>query len=284
LAARGVAWREAALWDGHRAGRAALEGAPPSAGLAPEQRLLEAIGPRTKLLAVSWVRFQDGLRLDLERLAAGCAGRKVDLVVDGIQGAGTMPIKLNGLAAFATGLHKGLLSPQGAGLLWTSPDFRARLNPTGSWLSVEQGSDFSRPATDFERPWLADGRMLEQGGPGGLLLCAAAASLSELSRATTAKVAAHVDLLQALLLERLERGRLWADEARRLSALRREGRLGPILSLHHRGRGSAALEAARAEGLGRSIFTSVREGYLRVALHGWHDEADVLRLAEWLAR
>ena len=29
----------------------------------------------------------------------------------------------------------------------------------------------------------------------------------------------------------------------------------------------------------RGIYTSVREGYLRIALHGWHDEADVARLA-----
>ena len=282
LAARGVGWREIPLWDGHRAGRAALESAAPAAGLSAEQRLLDAVGPRTRILTVSWVRFQDGLRLDLERLATGCGARGVDLVVDGIQGAGALPLKLGGLAAFCTGVHKGLLAPQGAGLLWTSPEFRARLNPMGSWLSVEQGADFSRPATDFTRDWLRDGRKFEQGGPGGLLLSAAAAALAALNRATTARVARHVDELQASLLERLERGRTWGEEARRLSALRREARLGPILSLHHGGRDPAALEAVRAAGQSRRIFTSIREGYLRVALHGWHDESDVARLADWL--
>jgi selenocysteine lyase/cysteine desulfurase len=168
-------------------------------------------------------------------------------------------------------------------LLWTSPEFRKRLNPLGSWLSVEQGADFSRPATDFARPWLRDGRKLEQGGPGGLLLSAAAASLAVLNRTTTAAVAHHVDSLQTALLERLGRSRSWGEEARRLDALRREGRLGPILSLHHGGRGSAALEAVRVAGQSRRIYTSIREGYLRVALHGWHDESDIARLADWLA-
>ena len=283
LAARGVNWREVPLWDGHRAGRAALDSAPPAARLAAEQMLLDAVGPHTRILTVSWVRFQDGLRLDLERLAAGCGERGVDLVVDGIQGAGTLPIKLGGLAAFCTGVHKGLLAPQGVGMLWTNPEFRARLTPMGSWLSVEQGADFSRSATDFDRPWLRDGRKLEQGGPGGLLLSAAAASLAVLSRATTARVARHVDALQSALLERLKCSRSWGEEARRLEALRREDRLGPILSLHHRGQGPAALEAVRSAGQSRRIFTSIREGYLRVALHGWHDEQDVARLADWLA-
>ncbi len=283
LAARGVSWREVPLWDGHKAGRDALAGAPPAAGLKPEQKLLEAISPRTRILTVSWVRFQDGLRLDLRRLAAGCAERGVDLVVDGIQGAGTLPVAFDGLAAFCTGVHKGLLAPQGVGLLWTDPGFRARLNPMGSWLSVEQGADFSRPVTDFERAWLGDGRKLEQGGSGGLLLTAAAASLAVLNRAETGDIARHVDALQAEFLRRLAGSGQWGQEARRLEALRAENRLGPILSLHHRGRGMAALDAAQKAGLGRRIFTSTREGYLRIALHGWHDDRDIARLVDWLA-
>ncbi len=155
LAARRVTFREVSLWDGHLAGRRALDSAPPSAGQDPEGRLLAAIGPLTRMLTVSWVRFQDGLRLDLARLARGCQERGVALVVDGIQGAGVLPLRLEGISAFATGVHKGLLSPQGAGLLWTAPEFRERLSPVGSWLSVEEGGDFRRPATDLERAWLA---------------------------------------------------------------------------------------------------------------------------------
>ena len=170
LARRGVGFCEVPLWDGHLAGRRALESTPPPPGLEPEARLLAAIGPRTRLMTVSWVRFQDGIRLYVSRLARGCAERGVSLVVDAIQGAGVLPMPLEGGAAVATGAHKGLLSPQGAGLLWTSPPFRASLSPLGSWLSVEGGSDFARPSTDLERDWLPDGRKFEQGGGGGLLL------------------------------------------------------------------------------------------------------------------
>ncbi len=39
------------------------------------------------------------------------------------------------------------------------------LAPTGTWLSVEDGTDPLRPGTDWQRPWLEDGRRLEPGGP-----------------------------------------------------------------------------------------------------------------------
>lgn len=283
LAARGVAFREVPLWDGHLAGAQALESRPPRAPVDPEERLLAAIGPRTKLLTVSWVRFQDGLRLDLAKLAEGCAKHGVDLVVDGIQGAGVLPVKLkgSGIAAFATAVHKGLLSPQGAGLLWTDAAFRARLSPMGSWLSVEGGHDFRRPSTDYERAWLADGRKLEQGGPGGLLNVGLAVSLKTLREAGLEAVARHVDAMQERLLSKV-RGTFELD-ARRLEGLRRAGRLGPILGFHHGGAGAQLVADKARDGARRRILVSVREGYLRVALHGWHDEGDVERLAAWLS-
>jgi selenocysteine lyase/cysteine desulfurase len=281
LEGRGVRFREVPLWDGHLAGQGALESTAPAPGIDPEARLLAAIGPRTRILTLSWVRFQDGLRLDLRRLAEGCAERDVELVVDAIQGAGTVRADLSGLAAFATGVHKGLLAPQGAGLLWTSPDFRARLSPMGSWLSVEDGGDFKRPVTDLARAWLADGRKLEQGGPGGLLLVAVAESLRTIRAAGVEAIASHVDALQARLLSNL-RGPL-AENVGRLDGLRSAGRLGSILSFHHRGAGAQALQARVSRGYRKRIFTSAREGYLRVALHGWHDEEDLARLVAWLS-
>jgi hypothetical protein len=35
-------------------------------------------------------------------------------------------------------------------------------------------------------------------------------------------------------------------------------------------------------GFRRGVYGSVREGYLRVAFHGWHQEADVHRVVDWL--
>lgn len=288
LASRGVSLRQVALWPGHRAGTEAWASAPPTVSDgAPEDRLLAALGPRSKILAVSWVRFQDGLALDLARLAEGCRARGVELVVDGIQGAGTRRLELEGLSAFVTGGHKGLLAPQGMGLLWTCGSFRARLAPAGSWLSVEQATDFERPSTDFDRGWNADGSRFEQGVPNLLSAVALGASLEKLNAAGVETIADHVASLRARLVTGLARLPRWRGEARRLHALDREGRLASIIALHHGLeeeplRGQAELNQRLAEGKERGIWASVREGYLRVALHGWHTTDEVEQVLQWL--
>lgn len=281
---RGVSFREVPLWEGHRAGADALLSAPPTASADPEAALLAALGPSTRVLAVSWVRFQDGLKLDLRRLAEGCAAKGVALVVDGIQGAGTVPVpSLEGIAAFASGGHKGLLAPQGLGFLWTDPTFRAKLVPSGSWLSVEDATDFSRPNTDFERDWLASGERLEAGVP-NLLGCAALGeSLRMLNGSGVEAIASQVKALQHRLLGRLE-GSPWSTEATRLRALLDADRLGSILAFHHEGRDPDALQAALRSAMRQGLYASVREGYLRIAFHGFHTEADADRVAGWMGR
>ena len=281
-ARRGVSVREVALWEGHRAGAEAWASAPPTAEADPEARLLEAIGPSTKVMAVSWVRFQDGLKLDLAKLAEGCAAKGVALVVDGIQGLGTLqPPPLKGIAAFACGGHKGLLAPQGLGLLWTDPAFRARLVPGGSWLSVEGAIDFSRPGTDFDRDWVGSGERLEAGVPNLVGCSALAESLRMINEAGAEAIERHVRSLQHRLLMRLN-GSAWAAETERLNALLAAGRLGAILAFHHQGRSLEELQALLHKGFRQGVYASVREGYLRVAFHGFHTEEDADRVLAWM--
>jgi len=283
LKGRGVTFREVPLWEGHRAGADAWSSLPPTVAADPEARLIEALGPRTRILALSWVRFQDGLKLDLQRLGRACGDRGVRLVVDGIQAAGTVPADLTGLSAFATGGHKGLLAPQGMGFLWTDGAFRRSLAPSGTWLSVEQATDFTRPSTDFDRAWLPDGRALEPGGPNLLQASALLESLRLLNGVGVPAIAAHAAGLQTRLLEALADSP-WAAECRRLRDLLEAGRLGSILAFHHGGAGAEHLQSLLRSGYHRGVFASVREGYLRVAFHGFHTERDVDRVAEWLER
>jgi len=282
LAARGVGLREVSLWDGHRSGTEAWASTPPPADVDPEGRLLAALGARTQVLAVSWVRFQDGLVLDLPRLARGCAERRVALVVDGIQGAGTLVPALEGVAAFASGGHKGLLGPQGLGVLWTDPVFRQDLVPTGSWLSVEQATDFSRPSTDFDRAWSRDGSRLEQGVPNLVSAAALCASLERIAAVGVKPIAAHVRALIQRLLDGLETLAAWRHQVPRLRALEHAGRIGSILALHHAGQGPEALDRLLQQAFRAGLYPSVREGYLRIAWHGYHRVEDVERVLRFL--
>jgi len=281
LEARGVRFRETPLWTGHRAGAQAWESTPPTAADDPEARILETLGHATRILTVSWVRFQDGLKLDLARLGRACRDRGVHLVVDGIQGAGTAVPDLEGASAFSTGGHKGLLGPQGQGFLWTAPAFRRDLIPFGSWLSVEDGMVFDRASTDHQRAWLLDGRRMEPGTYNTLSCAGALESFRTLNDAGIPAIAGHIRFLQERFLAGLSRIPAWSEEAARLKALLEADRLGSILALHHGGRGPEGLQALMAKGMRRGVYTSVREGYLRVAFHGWHEEPDVARVLDW---
>jgi len=283
LAPRGVDFREVPLWEGHESGAGAWESTPPPPEADAETRLLDALTDRTRILALSWVRFQDGLKLDLPWLGSACMERGVHLVVDGIQGAGTHKPDLTGVSAFSTGGHKGLLAPQGQGFLWTDAKFRLLLAPAGTWLSVEDGTDFTRPSTDFNRDWLADGRSLEPGSPSLLGCVALKASLACLNTAGEGAIEAHVRDLQEMLLTGLSNHPVWGAEAARLRGSWEEDRLGPILSFHHQCRGAEFLNDLLQRGFQQGIYASVREGYLRVAFHGWHGQADVARLLQWLS-
>jgi len=60
-----------------------------------------------------------GYRLPIEEMAALCRIYRVPFIIDAAQGAGTMPLSLEGLGAayMAVPGHKGLLGPQGVGML-----------------------------------------------------------------------------------------------------------------------------------------------------------------------
>ena len=283
LEGRGVRFREVPLWEGHRSGTESLDSLPPCGNEDFEARILEAIGPRTRLVSVSWVRFQDGLKLDLDRLGRACRERGVAFVVDGIQGVGTHVPSLEWVDAFACGGQKGFLGPQGHGILWTSPALRDRLIPQGSWLSVEEGTALAQSVTDFRRNWLTDGRRLECGSLSLVGSLGLREGLRVLNTVGIPAISVHVDGLQRELLHRLSRIPSWSAESARLDALRQSGRLGPLLCLHHQGKGAEVLRDYLQGAHHRAICATAREGYLRIALHGWHTVADLDRLEAWLS-
>ena len=80
-------------------------------------RLEQAITPRTKVVALTWVHSSTGVRIPVEKLDIAPT-----LVVDGVHGlAATTPRKVGDV--FIAGTHKWLGGPRGTGLIWTE-DFR----------------------------------------------------------------------------------------------------------------------------------------------------------------
>ena len=162
LASLGVQWRALDL---------------DTAGADPEAELMALCDERTRIVAVSWVQYARGLRLDLERLARLCRERGFLLCVDGIQGLGALPFDLARMPVdflVADG-HKWLLGPEGLALLYCNPALvdHLALHQFG-WHMVADMGDFDR------RDWhpADDARRFECGSPNMLGIHALDASLS----------------------------------------------------------------------------------------------------------
>ena len=133
-------------------------------GLASEDALLRALDePNVKVLSVSWVSFETGLKLDLARLGAACRERDIYFVVDAIQGIGAASLDVRDchIDFLACGGQKWLLSPWGTGFLYVRRELVRELVPhTVSWMSVKNSEDFTQ-LCNYELNWFDDARRFE---------------------------------------------------------------------------------------------------------------------------
>ena len=138
--------------------------------------LVAAVGPRTKVVAVTWVHSGTGVRLPIRPMADALRAKNGEalLCVDGVHGLGAVdetPDQL-GCDFLVSGCHKWLLGPRGTGLVWGSERGWARFVPTippfaaesfGVWLGFGSNPPAAGPAAtpggyhSFEHRWaLAD--------------------------------------------------------------------------------------------------------------------------------
>lgn len=173
-------------------------------GRDPEADLLAACGPRTRLLSISAVQYASGLRLDLERLGAGCAGKGVLFCVDAIQQLGALPfdVQASGCAFAMADGHKWLLGPEGLGVFYCRSDLREQLTlHEYGWHMLEHAGDYDR--SDWQPARSA--RRFECGSPNMLGAMALEASLSLLEEVGMDKVGALLEERVQHLQEGLQR-------------------------------------------------------------------------------
>jgi selenocysteine lyase/cysteine desulfurase len=114
----------------------------PAGELLSAAELTAAIGPRTRLLAVTWVDSFTGRTLDLPELGAVCRQAGVLFVVNASQALGARPLDVSATpvdAVVACG-YKWLCGPYSTGFAWLRPDLLDRLRPQQAyWLAMQAG-------------------------------------------------------------------------------------------------------------------------------------------------
>jgi selenocysteine lyase/cysteine desulfurase len=223
------------------------------------------IGPRTRLVALSWVSFADGYRHELAPLSALAHANGALFCVDAIQGLGAFPldVRRDGIDALYAGGAKWLLAVPGISMLYVSPHLRERLAVRWrGWRDVSDIWNF----LDYEQPLAAGAARYEGGTQNFYGIAALDASVALLASAGTERIGAHVLALTNRLVRGLEA----------LGAIvqtpRGPGISSGIVTFSLRGKEPVALGRA----LGRSGFvTTYRASGIRVSPHGYNTEHEI---------
>lgn len=99
-----------------------------------------------RLLAISFVNYLSGLRVDLNAIGEICRRRGCFFFVDAIQGMGAFPLNVAAarIDALAADGHKWMLGPEGCGILYIRRDRQEQIRPVEfGWTNVARFADYS---------------------------------------------------------------------------------------------------------------------------------------------
>lgn len=181
-----------------------------------------------RLVAVSAVQFQTGLRMPVGEMAAVCHRYGARLFVDAIQAIGAVPFDARAVDFLACGSHKWLMGLEGCGFVYVHPDAIDALVPrVASWLSHDGGHlDFLFEGGGhlrYDRPIRARADFVEGGAPNVLGFAALEAAVEILETLTPAAIHDHIqqylDVLEPALVSRGFTSRRARDPSRRSGIL-----------------------------------------------------------------
>ncbi|HXX44955.1 MAG TPA: aminotransferase class V-fold PLP-dependent enzyme [Candidatus Acidoferrales bacterium] len=240
---------------------------------------IEQIGPQTRVVSASLVRFDNGARLDASRVAKACEKVGAALLLDVTQCTGSMAMDIRDMGAsmaVCSG-YKWLLGPYGTGFFWVASEWTDRL-PLGAvyFMALEGARDFNAmPTAGNMRPVPGARRWDSAETANFTNLAALDASLDLVQRIGVDAVQRHIDSLIAEILDRLPgTGCVLA------SPVERERR-GPYVCISARDpKDSPAIhEKLRAA----QISVSLRDNALRISPHIYNTSEDISRLMQLLS-
>ena len=133
-------------------------------GSLPIEKFEEAVDENTKLIAISWVQYLNGYTVNLEELSRIAKKHGALLVIDGIQGVGSLKldVKKTNIDFLAVGGHKWLMGLHGSGFIYIKKELLRELDfPFAGWLGTKEPFNFDK--VQYEPS--DDARIFELGNP-----------------------------------------------------------------------------------------------------------------------
>ena len=223
-----------------------------------------------RLLAVSYVNYLTGYRVDLEAIGEICHRRGCFYFVDAIQGLGAYPLDVRAarIHALSADGHKWLLGPEGCGILYVQKDVQEAVEPVEfGWTNVAAYADYaSRDMT--LRP---DAGRYECGTLNTVGIFGLRASIEYLNQTGIANITPAVDSLAAQIAESV------TAKGYELAARRSAAHGSGIVSFRKEGIDSRVIVKTLREA---GIITAPRQGWVRTSPHFYVSPGEVARMID----
>ena len=234
--------------------------------------LIARIDAHTSVVAVGWVQYATGTKIDVPRLRAATDEAGVRLVLDATQGAGAMACDGGTWRAdlMVSSGYKWLGGPGGVAIGALAPDVIDQIPPLPGWMGAP--SPFAFDAT---RIAVAEGaRRFTQSTMSYLSVAGLTTAMDQLMAIGLDRVEQHATRLRDLMLHEIEdRGWLpFRSNADPAAASH-------IVSLRRPGTESAGVQVQLSRA---GIVCGLRGDRLRVSLSLFNDEDDIAALARAL--
>ncbi|MGV8986334.1 MAG: cysteine desulfurase [Cypionkella sp.] len=163
------------------------------------QAVIDAIGPKTKLVAITHMSNVLGTVVDVATICKGAHEKGVPVLVDGSQAAVHMPVDVKALGCdfYAITGHK-LYGPSGSGAIFISAARQAEMRP---FLG---GGDMIREVTRDAITWNDPPMKFEAGTPGIVQQIGMGVALDYMTGLGMANIAAHEHALRDYARDRLK--------------------------------------------------------------------------------
>jgi selenocysteine lyase/cysteine desulfurase len=230
----------------------------------------EKLDSSVRLVALSHVQFSNGFRADLDELTPLIHDHGAQIIVDGIQSLGAIPLDVQktNIDYLAAGGYKWLLGPLGTGFLYVREDLTEDLNPCMIG-SMSDATPMNLSHHEY-KPGPAVKRFQASLGPNAILLSTAVKFLTDIG---IERIFSHVIDLTSTVIE-------FVQDHNSLELLsptdRIENRSG-IISFKCEG---AAEVVKRLRKLKKPIAVSYREGGIRVSPHCYNTQDEILECME----
>ena len=165
-----------------------------------EQKLIDAIGPKTKLIAITQMSNVLGTRVDVKSICTAARAKGVRVLVDGSQAAVHGPVNVRDLGCdfYAITGHK-LYGPSASGAIYIHPDRQAEMAP------FIGGGDMIREVHKDTVLYNDPPMKFEAGTPGIVQTIGLGVALEYLMDIGMDKVAAHENMLRDYAVEQMSK-------------------------------------------------------------------------------